>query len=121
MSQTREENPAITNSEAFGPMRELFLTLPRIQATAVSILLKQQKEMFEFLSHRCALDLEFVDRLSHVGDASKLPDLWSQFVQGASRDYADEARKCVNAGSRSATELADQLKEIQSEATKAAA
>lgn len=121
MPQATNEKPAPASMDAFGPMRHFFLTVPRMQATAISMVLKQQKEWLEFLSHRCERDLEFVDRLSHIDDASKLPAIWSRFVQGTSRDYVDEARKYVDAGSRSVTELADQLKDVQSEAPKMAA
>lgn len=120
MSQSIKPDAAVT-ADAFGPMRQLFMAIPRLQASAVSMMLKQQKELFEFLSHRCDRDLELVDRLSHVDDVSKLPGIWSKFMQGASRDYADEARKQADAGSRSATELADQLKEMQADKPKMAA
>lgn len=118
MPQTFKADAA---SDAFRPLRQLFATIPRLQASTMSMVLKQQKEMFEFLSHRCTRDLELADRLSHADDVLKLPRIWSEFMRGVSQDYTDEARKQVEVGFHSATELADQLKEMQVETPKMAA
>ena len=121
MPQKSKAESVASGADAFGPLGGLFMAVPRMQATAASMILKQQKEIFEFLSHRCERDLEFIERLGKVDDASKVPGLWSKFVQGASQDYADEARKCVDVGSRSAAEMVEQIKDSQTDTPKMAA
>ena len=121
MTQTTKSDASAKAADTFAPLRAMFMTLPRMQASAIEIMLKQQKEVFEFLAHRCDRDLEFVERLSHIEDVTKLPDVLSKFMQGASRDYAEEARKSVDAGSRAASEFTGQLKDIQAEASRLAA
>lgn len=121
MTEDVKAKLATPNADVFAPVRDMFLTIPRMQASGIELLLKQQKGVFEFLAHRCERDLEFVEQLSRLKDASGLPDIFSKFMQGASTDYAEEARKSVDAGSRAATELAEQLQEIQVAAPKLAA
>jgi hypothetical protein len=91
MDQTSEAGSTIRNTDALAPFRSMFAMFPRIQASAADMILKQQKELFEFLAHRCERDLEFVERLRNMDDVSKLPSLFSTFMQGASQDYAEEA------------------------------
>lgn len=118
--------PQSTNSssqlpDGFAPLRSMLLAVPRVQASAAEIILKQQKELFQFLAHRCDRDLEFIERLSQVDDFAQLPDIFSTFMRGTSKDYADEARKSMDAGSRAASELSSQLKDIGEKSQKMAA
>lgn len=121
MKQTSKSRPSEQVEDAFASFRSMVAMVPRMQASAAALILKQQKELFEFFAHRCTRDLEFVERLRQTEDVSKLPDLFSKFVQGASQDYSDETRKCVDAGSHAATELTQQLQELQPEKPKIAA
>lgn len=121
MTGTIKENPAALDTDVLASMRGMFMTIPRLQASGLELLLKHQKEMFEFMAHRCDRDMEFVAQLSHVKDVSGVPDIISSFMRSATTEYAEEARKSVDAGSRAATEFAEQLRDIQSDSAKLAA
>lgn len=122
MTQTSKSRSAtVLDTDGFTTFRSMLAMFPRIQASAAELVLKQQKDWFEFLAHRCERDLEFVEHLRHTEDVAKLPALFSKFMQGASQDYAEEARKCVDAGSHAATELAQQIREVQPDTQKMAA
>jgi hypothetical protein len=59
-------------SDTFGPLQQLFMIIPQLKASTLSMILKQQKELFDFLSHRWTRDLELADQIERIDDLRAL-------------------------------------------------
>lgn len=96
----------------FADVSKMFLTLPKLQAHSIHALLEQQREFLGFLGSRCEADLALVDRIAKAEELTDVVEAYRGFWQGAAKDYAAEAKRSVEIGTKSAAELRDELVEM---------
>lgn len=98
-------SPAMANGQ------KAFLTASRLQAQAFKAMMRYQIETLSFLKHRYEQDVKLVDDLVGSDDVSDAFDVFSNFVQNATSEYATEAGKVASIGSKLATETAKRVRE----------
>ncbi|TIO09404.1 phasin family protein [Mesorhizobium sp.] len=103
-------SPAMANGQ------KAFLAASRLQAQAFKAIMRYQIETLSFLKHRYEQDVKLVDDLVGSDEFSDVFDVFSNFVQNATSEYAMEAGKVASIGSRLATETAKGVRK-QAEAT----
>lgn len=62
------------------------------------------REMARFIGHRLETDAELQERLSRCTEPGEAIEAWSNFMQTAMNEYADEARRLQDLSAESATE-----------------
>jgi hypothetical protein len=84
--------------------QKYLLTFPHLQALAFRAALGQQREALAFWKRRCDEDLHLADRIAKAGELKDIYDAMLGFYEGASREYAAEASKLADLGSRMAND-----------------
>lgn len=106
--------PAADQPDFFSPgmanNQKAFLAASRLQAQAFKAIMRYQIETLSFLKHRCEQDVKLVDDLVASDEFSDVFDVFSNFVQNATLEYAREAGKVASIGSRLATEAANRVR-----------
>ncbi|RUV40930.1 MAG: phasin family protein [Mesorhizobium sp.] len=81
-----------------------------MQAHSVRALLRYQIEGLSFLKRRFEDDLRLVEELTGGDGFVDAFDIFVNFIQNATSDYANEAGKFASIGARLASETADQVR-----------
>lgn len=72
------------------------LGLAQMQALAFRMFLTRQREVLDFLSHRCAQDLRLVDQIMSAKETGAMSTVMTDFYRSAAADYSDELGRSVN-------------------------
>lgn len=72
------------------------LGLLQFQAVTARMLLMRQKELLNFLSHRCAQDLQLVDQIVAAKAPDALSGIIGNFYSNTLREYSDEMGRAVD-------------------------
>lgn len=80
--------------------QKYLLMFPHLQALAARAALGQQQQALSFLTHRCEQDVQLVDRIVNAGEIKDIYDAVVNFYEGAAKEYAAEAGKVAELGSR---------------------
>jgi hypothetical protein len=89
------------------------LGLWQFQAVTARMLLMRQNELLDFLSHRCAQDLQLVDQIAAVKAPDALTGIIGNFYSNTVREYYAEMGRAVDSAPLSVT--------LAGEATRASA
>ncbi|RWK15296.1 MAG: phasin family protein [Mesorhizobium sp.] len=117
--ETRRETTLTRNPEEFRAPQLLpfaqtgqkFLrATAAMQAHSVRALLRYQIEGLSFLKRRFEDDLRLVEELTGGDGFVDAFDIFVNFIQNATSDYANEAGKFASIGARLASETADQVR-----------
>lgn len=92
--------PGMAESQKF------LLAAARLQALGFKAAMRYQIEALSFLRHRCEQDMKFVDALVADDEFTDAFDVCVTFMQNAANEYAAEAGKMAEIGSRVASETA---------------
>jgi len=80
-----------------------------MQAQSIRALLRYQIESMSFLKQRFEDDLKLVEKLTDGGEFVDAFDVFVNFIQNASFDYANEAGKFASIGAQLAADTAGQV------------
>jgi hypothetical protein len=112
--------PAADQPDFFSPAmatgQKVFLAASRLQAQGFKAMMRYQIETLSFLKHRYEQDVKLVDDLVGSDEFSDVFDVFSNFVQNATSEYAMEAGKVASISSKLATETAKRVRK-QAETT----
>ncbi|RAZ91048.1 phasin family protein [Mesorhizobium hawassense] len=81
-----------------------------MQAHSVGALLRYQIESVTFLKRRFEDDLKLIEKLTRGDEFVDAFDVFVNFVQNATSDYANEVGKFASIGARLASETAGQVR-----------
>jgi len=81
-----------------------------LQANSMRALLRYQIEGVSFLKRRLEDDLKLIERLTGSNGSADTFDVFVNFVQNATSDYANEAGRFASIGVTLATETAGRLR-----------
>jgi hypothetical protein len=81
-----------------------------MQAYSIRALLRYQIESLAFLKRRVEDDLKLLEKLSGGDEFVDAFDVFANFVQKATSDYASEAGKFASIGAKLASETAGQVR-----------
>ncbi|CDX56188.1 conserved hypothetical protein [Mesorhizobium plurifarium] len=81
-----------------------------MQAHSIRALLRYQIESVSFLKRRFEDDLKLVEKLTGGDEFVDAFDVFVNFIQNATSDYANEAGKFASIGARLASDTASQVR-----------
>ncbi|RWA61998.1 MAG: phasin family protein [Mesorhizobium sp.] len=81
-----------------------------LQAQSIRALLRYQIEGLSFLKRRFEDDLKLLDKLTGGDEFIDAFDVFANFVQNATSDYANEVGKFASIGAKLATETAGRVR-----------
>lgn len=90
--------PTATNGQ------KLFFAAAGLQAHAFKAMMRYQIETLSFLKHRCEQNVKLVDDLVAGNEFNEAFDVFSNFLQNATSQYAVEAGKVASIGSKLTSE-----------------
>ena len=96
--------------------RKFLLAAVRLQALGFQAAMRYQIEALSFLKHRCEQDMKFADALVADDEFKDAFDVCVTFMQNAASEYAAEAGKVAQIGSRVASETARRVSKQAAEA-----
>lgn len=119
MNESEGKDTMIWNSEEFRAPelppfaqtgQKLMRATAAMQAYSIRALLRYQIESLSFLKRRFEDDLKLLEKLTAGDEFVDAFDVFSNFVQKATSDYANEAGKFASIGARLASETAGQVR-----------
>lgn len=105
-----ESQDAFSALPGMAESRKFLLAGMRLQALGFKAAMRYQIEALGFLKHRCEQDMKFVDALVADDEFKDAFDVYVTFMQNAANEYAAEAGKVAEIGSRVASETARRVR-----------
>ncbi|CDX51151.1 conserved hypothetical protein [Mesorhizobium plurifarium] len=90
--------------------QKLLRAMAATQAHSIRALLRYQIESVSFLKRRFEDDLKLVEKLTSGDEFVDAFDVFVNFIQNATSDYANEAGKFASIGARLASDTAGQVR-----------
>jgi hypothetical protein len=106
-ASTRGDGLDRQHSVDLGGFSNPMLGLLKFQAVMARMLLARQHELLDFLSHRCAQDLQLVDQIAAAKAPDALTGIIGDFYSSTVREYAEEMGRAVDSAPLSVTVAGD--------------
>ena len=90
--------------------QKLFIAAARLHAHAFKAMMRYQIETPSFLKHRYEQDVKLVDDLVASDEFNDAFDVFGNFMQNATSEYATEAGKVASISSKLASETARRVR-----------
>lgn len=103
--------PGLAESQKF------FLAVMRLQAFGFKTAMRCQAEALGFMRHRCQENMKFADALVADDELTDAFDVCATFVHNAASEYAAEAGRLAEIGSKAASETARRMRRQAEQAT----
>jgi hypothetical protein len=86
--------------------------LAQVQAVMARMFLTQQKEMLDFLSHRCSQNLQMANQIVAAKEPKVVSDIVNDFYRNAFREYSEEMGRAVDSGPRAVAAASEATRDL---------